>query len=443
MPTAPKLRARPTAPIVTRAAFALIAALGCAAAPSCTEHCAGVEIDGRCETLCEDALCPAGSSCVSNACARSCTASTDCPAEQRCASAVADYGGQGMYCAGTRGTAGGRDGASCERSSECDGAHGYRCVSGSCTLTCEIHEHCASRGSCTAQGNDSEGKEVALCEDDGFSRGPGQYGSSCALDDGACDADTGFRCIGAGQGDADAYCTQLDCGADADCPSGYYCSTQVSSRRPCEAGCGFEASDRDGCVPKSEIGSGQRFRCGPAGGLHFGICLRRGYCNECETDVDCRGRPHQVCAKDGSGNKICTILCDPGVNSCPWGSASVCRLWDEQLGIETCGHRFGSCTGDGSGCHPCIDQGDCPRGECVSSAFTGERFCIDHEATCTCNAGAGTVCTGGGCPSTPAGSPMSCYGGDFFIGTQYEGLCIGISTARAQLGEPEGCWPSF
>ena len=38
---------------------------------------------------------------------------------------------------------------------------------------------------------------------------------------------------------------------------------------------------------------------------------------------------------------------------------------------------------------------------------------------------------------------MSCYGGDFFVGTQYEGLCIGISTARAQLGEPEGCWPSF
>ena len=43
------------------------------------------------------------------------------------------------------------------------------------------------------------------------------------------------------------------------------------------------------------------------------------------TDADCLGKSNQVCADGGNGEKICTVLCDPAVNSCPWGNSTAVR----------------------------------------------------------------------------------------------------------------------
>jgi hypothetical protein len=197
-------------------------------------------------------------------------------------------------------------------------------------------------------------------------------------------------------------------------------------------------------VPDEEIGPGLPYECGVVT-LERNVCLLRSFCNACESDTDCLGLPNQICARDPSGAKICTVQCDPQVNSCPWGSAAVCGVWDTELGVATCSHRFGQCTGQGLSCEPCVDQADCPLGYCEQSSFTGERYCVDFSASCTCPEGTAVSCIDGGCPMTPAPAlrPMTCYGGAYFADTSIFQKCIGSATDRAEEGEPESCWPAL
>jgi hypothetical protein len=143
-----------------------------------------------------------------------------------------------------------------------------------------------------------------------------------------------------------------------------------------------------------------------------------------------------VCAKDLSGEKICTVLCDDNINSCPWGSATTCHLSDDAIGKPTCSHRFGSCRGTGKSCEPCVDERDCPTGVCATEQFTYERYCIDLSVSCSCPSGTRFTCAGGGCPTSPlpAGSQMNCYGGTEVSGTSLENKCVGAATGP-------GCWP--
>jgi hypothetical protein len=167
------------------------------------------------------------------------------------------------------------------------------------------------------------------------------------------------------------------------------------------------------------------------------ICLEREYCNDCQSDADCRSLPNQVCARASDGAKICTVVCDPGTNSCPWGSASSCSVWDERLGVPTCGHKAGSCHGTGDSCQPCIDDRDCPRGFCSLNQFTGEQFCVDEAATCQCQLGA-TSCFGGGCPQTPGGLTMNCVPRTTDAAPD---ACYGAPTDPRDETSPLGCWP--
>ena len=193
-----------------------------------------------------------------------------------------------------------------------------------------------------------------------------------------------------------------------------------------------------GCVRASDIGPGKRFECTEPFGLVRHVCVRNTFCSSCERDEDCLAIAGQICAKDQSGNKICTFPCDPSVLSCPWGDATECGLWDKERGVTTCAHRFGACRGTGKGCEPCVDSSDCaPTGYCTRARFTGERFCVDLSVSCNCAdaADANGQCEGHGCPLSPGGLPMICA--DSELGKH----CFGANSADSTVDSLQnGCW---
>lgn len=411
-----------------------------AAYAGCSPQCEGVDVNGQCQKACHDDACATGSKCVENACRPACVSTGDCAKGQACQKVTSDYGTTGSFCVGGGTQTGSGEGASCKTNTDCALRYGIHCIAGTCTLTCETHEHCGSRGSCTGTAKDAEGKTVFTCETDSFPRAKGQFGTSCPNGDECTD---GFTCVGAGMGDIDAYCTKRFCSEDAECPSGFYCATERTHATPCQTVCGLKGAATDSCIPAADIGEGKHYQCGPIS-LVTSACLHREFCNECTTDADCRGKANQVCAKDHSGAKICTVPCDPDANSCPWGNAANCGVWDEDLGYATCAHRFGSCTGTGGPCEPCVEQTDCPNGYCGETSFSGERYCVDMTVTCSCPAGTSTTCYSD-CPRTPAPGnlPMNCLGGDYYVDSRLYGVCNGANGDPFARSSRSSCWPTL
>jgi hypothetical protein len=402
--------------------------------------CDGDLVDGRCVPHCDDADCPSDSHCFDGECRPTCQTALDCAGGAECRGVKTHSGYTGLLCVGGEPPAESTLGKACGQNDDCAPSQGSRCVDGECTLTCDVNVHCGSAGVCSGDATDAGGNAVHVCEDDGLPRGPGQYGSSCYVGH-ECDEEGGFACLGVGSGDVDAYCT-TSCREDADCPTGTFCALERTGDVPCTDVCGFSGSTEPGCIPNGSIGPDAEFTCGPFS-LQRRICKRRSFCSPCETDADCRGRSNQICARDQSGQKICTVLCDPGAGSCPWGNATRCGVWDEALGVATCSHRSGSCSAAGESCSPCVDEAGCPGGTCEQSHFTGERFCVDLRVRCQCPDGETGACEDGGCPLTPAPAnlTMVCYGGSDFVDTPYDQACVGAVTSGTQSGEPQGCWP--
>jgi hypothetical protein len=201
-------------------------------------------------------------------------------------------------------------------------------------------------------------------------------------------------------------------------------------------------------VPAAEIGDGGAFRCGPLSLLES-TCVYRQFCDACDSDADCLGRPDQVCARDAGGQKICTVRCDPELSGCPWGTAASCGVTDPELGYPTCSHRFGGCRGTGQSCEPCVWDEDCsPNGICLDSSFTGERFCLDLSVSCACEPGSidsqrGT-CSGGGCPPSPSGLALSCLDSPAYEDSVVHKTCYGADVVTDPLSRDTktGCWPA-
>ena len=327
----------------------------------------------------------------------------------------------------------------CSLSTDCDAAQGESCVDGACRLPCHSHYDCQGFGECV-NGTTSEATSVHYC-DLSHPQKPGQFYTHCPNGDSDCDTGNGFLCIGAGTDDLDAYCS-VDCSADTDCADGFACSPLT--RSPCADDCNLTGVPKDRqCVPSAQIGDGKPYQCG-SHGVTRNICRPRKFCSTCATDADCLAAADQLCAKDKSGAKICTQLCDQQHPSCPWGSATSCGLYDQDVGAPTCAHRFGSCTGDGKSCDPCLKDADCgSNGACTASEFTGEHWCVDFNVTCSCMGLTETssACTGGGCPNSPSGLTMQCVD-TALMGMS--GVCNGADTANTLLGgSPQtGCWPA-
>ncbi len=313
---------------------------------------------------------------------------------------------------GTGGTTGVPDGSArsgpCTSDSRCDQAHGFTCTAGECRHACASHFDCQGQGLCQPL-TDTSGQALGnYCALSTSPEPVGQYYTRCPNYD-ECDAGAGFSCLGAGVGDADAYCS-TSCAADSDCPTGFFCDTISDSS-----------------------------------GAQLPFCVRRRFCAPCDTDADCLSTPGQVCARDPSGEKICTEMCDPSFDSCPWGNASVCGQFDPDLAVTTCAHRFGSCHGSGKSCEPCVRDSDCPMGLCSGSGYTGERWCIDNSVTCNCDGLDTTqhVCeNGNGCPRTPGNLPMSCYDFQRTPSDPLAHACFQAdSSGSSDLASPQaGCW---
>jgi hypothetical protein len=338
-------------------------------------------------------------------------------------------------------------GAACTKSSECDGDQNLGCVSGACSYVgCQKHSDCAAVGECKPAKN-AEGQDVLACVK-GTTYPAGQFGSKCPGGTAKeCDEANKFSCIAAAAGDVDSYCTKTDCLSDNDCALGYHCATVRTSKKPCADTCGVTGSSAAGCVPVADIGAGKAYSCGKISLLR-NLCLKRDFCDECQSDDDCRAKPNQLCASDGKGHKYCTELCDPlQSNACSWGSAADCAVHDTALGKPTCAHKFGACNGTGLSCEPCRDDADCPNGLCTSSDYSGESFCVDLGPSCDCTGlptSQSTVCYGGGCPKTPGGAVMACYGGSNVPATSpFNKKCLGgdsLNGAKYPYTR-SGCWP--
>lgn len=422
--------------------------------------CGGVVIEGKCMQKCTDSACVAGTRCLddktlNDQCSRKCTTQNDCAVGTNCVNWTFPDGSKGHYCARLPYTKGGNTGeyVPCTANSECDALRGFQCIGGKCQVPCTTSADCSSIGVCGPGGTNAKGKDV--CIRDNKPRGPGEFGSACPNGvDSDCSTQNDFVCIGL-PGATDGYCSRADCTSDSDCPQDYFCAL-LSSRTPrstpptpCQTACGGipgNSSDPN-CVPASDIGPGKKYQCGHEGLVRH-YCIKRSFCNSCTSDADCLAYPGQVCASDGNGHKYCTVRCDPSTNSCPWGSAATCGVWDKSLGFPTCRHRFGACTGTGKACEPCIDDTNCPNGFCdMSDAFTGEHFCVNLKDTCSCPVGSTSretpFCNGGGCPETPGKLQGSCYGDSSLSGTGIYDHCLGADINQGLLGgTPQtGCWP--
>jgi hypothetical protein len=341
--------------------------------------------------------------CVGPACDIACS-------DELCAAGGEDQLGSGGTSAGTGGApAGGRSGSAgtgsgtagpCKGAGDCDTAHGFECVQGECRHACRSHYDCAGEGACEPLA----GEPQYYCNLDSKPEA-GTY-DYCPNGD-ECPAP--YVCLGSGQGDSRAYCSKPCPAGDQDCAPGFFCDL---------------INDGSADVP---------------------FCVRRSFCASCTSDADCLAVPGQICARDQTGEKICTKPCDPAVVACAWGNASVCGTWDSERGVATCAHRFGTCRGTGKSCEPCSRDADCPRGFCHGSAYTGERWCVDQSVTCDCEGleDVGNVCEdGNGCPDSPGGAPMMCFDDQRFTGDPFAHHCFGASTSSgASLASPQtGCW---
>ncbi len=399
------------------------------------ERCVDENAGGHCQAApCGGATCDyqGGFECVENACVKQCTAAaTECATGELCA--THESLPQGGYCKA----------GPCSSNRDCELTPGYRCIENSCVQAlCTEHSQCEG-GLCSPGAVDADGGTVNRCTaaPSGEKRGPGQYGSSCP--NGLSECADGFVCRSQGEGDLDSYCTELDCQADNDCGTGFHCARIRIGGTPCTDSCpGIEGESGLGCIADANIGAGRQYECGVVN-LMRNACVRNSYCHECETHEDCLGKPGQVCAKGPDGGKVCTVACDQGTDSCPWGTASECKVFDTDLGYATCGHRFGACKGTGQGCEPCANDGDCgPHAFCNSSTFTGERYCLDLSVECSCeglpDSNVPGTCAGGGCPTTPDGLQMLCVRGE---GSIVSNRCLAANINTNPLSSPQlGCW---
>lgn len=410
------------------------------------------------ESPCEDSSCLPGQRCTQGECRPTCASQDDCPKGQNCALYEFGDGSRGQYCVVLDYAKNGRTGQleacqadgecdtprgfkcvdalcqrrtgqfeACEDDAQCDQPNGFSCVSGECRVPCASHFDCAPVGTCesTSQG--------MYCKAGTLSK-RGQYYARCPYGNSDCDTTKGFTCIGSGVADLDAFCTAACSSAD-DCPSGFRCGAVGAT--PCANTCGVTGQQVEGCIPASDIGPGKAYECGQPFGLIRRVCVRNAFCTTCRTDEDCFGISGQICAKDKSGQKICTFPCTPGIASCPWGAATECGVWDKERGVATCAHRFGACHGTGKGCEPCVDNIDCGKnGYCQRSSFTGERFCVDLSTSCNCgsDADANGSCEGHGCPESPGGLAMTCA--DTSLGQ----LCLGAQSGDSIGSVQTGCW---
>jgi hypothetical protein len=406
----------------------------------------------------------------------------------------------GLVIAGCSSNSGACDSSKCAPGNQCidDGstkADGTP-VGPQCHLVCTQQSDCPADYYCNDGTVGSHPQPANWCVPTTYAiptATKGLWGSHCLPTDGegtnkACDTQEGFACYGISPTDANAFCTQFDCGQDTDCPGGWACET-------------VDLKPNVLTVRRS-----------------FGhtrtVCRPRQYCSSCVEDHDCpvtaNGSP-QRCVPDPQGHMFCSVACSSDA-SCPLdaacaplytpypvctpakgqacktdddcppakgtfqhcikgactpecGGASDCDA-DQQCGVvQACVPRAGTCVGDASFCSPCRSDADCKSGGgiCAYADYSTERYCTVPMSKGTCpqdTSGMGYTINAppkASCPSAPAGAPaaQAHYGavGCTIVGTQLAPAdqCVAltsISNGSGTCGPPgysacvqvPGCW---
>lgn len=339
--------------------------------------CAGVELaDGSCVPKCDPAKCVEGNTCVNNVCSLVCTGHGDCGVGQQCGASVEDDTGAAI--------------ATCQLSDK-SGFIGMYCPFGN---ECDDKFTCPSGESCGASvcgGGECVG-DPSLCPADD----PECNLGTCATDGTVCFVPTctpdqcrPLICLSAGVGDADAVCTNHDCQADTDCGPGFYCGV---TRDPHQI-CGTDKGEEEPCVDPANFGAnGHTYQEGPASLLR-NTCLPRPQCAPCESDLDCSA----IIGWDATDGSV-SPLGEP-MRCIPIGGANHCAQTCTQAGdcdpdyacatdIGLCVPKFGSCTGSGGFCEPCLNDLHCSdaSGSSICLELSGNQtacFDISFPDTCT------------------------------------------------------------
>ena len=324
------------------AAFGVVvtasAATGCSTTPKFCDGGYVRTVKGipTCEGLCAPSKCAnPGNVCVSNLCALECKSHADCALGEDCLAATPD----GASAATKTCQANGRApvGVKCPSGNEC-GGQAQACPDGS---DCDFNQcgggTCAlDLVACGASATCSIGK----CDD----------GTRCTVPGCTQDKCKPLVCLSAGVGDADAYCTALDCHADTNCPGGYQCAKVRDPHKICGAPtpklAGLCGTTTDPCVMAGAT-DGTTFVQGPWC-TERSECRVRKLCDPCTTDDDCGAIRGMHCTAMGAA-KFCTTDCAAD-SDC--GDGFKCAS-------GACTPRAGSCTGKKTFCEPCHNDDDC------------------------------------------------------------------------------------
>jgi hypothetical protein len=375
------------------------------------DECVGGRIvDGQCVASCESEKCLAENVCVDNACLLTCDSHVDCNVDgtQNCAP-------------GTRSDLDASDPAAAVQVCQSNGkASGFG-------LKCPFGAECADPAVYNAyacpDGSDCDpsqcGGQPGACVDGACPDGSACVVATCPENE--CKA---MKCLTAGEADAEAYCSSLDCSADTDCPGGYYCAAAAAAEKICGEDPPKGPGAGEDCVDRSAFATdGATYQEGPIGTLR-NVCKKRGPCAPCETDLDCSLGEGLKCATLAMGGKACGAIC---------GQDKDCERnyeCDDAQGV--CVPRFGACKGTGKFCEPCENDLDCGDG-------SGTVYCADlsgNERGCFDSAFPDTCSTDSDCPTSPSGTHGTCLNQDWGVppGDQLYERCY------LPIGDFTTCW---
>lgn len=401
------------AAIIALLALAMVPAAGCVSGGTCAGGF--VTEDGVCEAQCVTEKCKAGNVCVGNRCVLPCVDNGDCVAGTACLEAEGDDGEAIRLCQPIK-----------QRPPFVDpvtglqpGGYGWPCPFGDGDCQCPFGaDNCAVQALACPNGLECDplacadcAQDAAVCQGDpNCNVGKCGDGSACTFN--TCDVlteCTPFVCVGAGIGDASAYCTRHDCDSDAACPSGYYCGNTRDPHDICGNTCngGTCSDDPDvSCTSDGQCQKGNNNTCGlteepcldiaaaNAAGQSFfesGVCLMRktclvrDECTRCEQSSDCAAGNAEVCGTHADQD-VCLRLCD---------KPSDCRLDEFCVSyVPASGGTGGTCASnvaiDCEVSEDCPTPGDAcvPRSVCVPAAGACDasdspskfcRHCVDDE----------------------------------------------------------------
>ena len=352
----------------------------------------GVIVNGVCEGKCTPDKCLAENTCVGNRCVLKCDSHADCypDGSQSCVPATEDDTSAAINV--------------CQFTGQSAGV-GVKCPFGN---ECDPWMSCPDGGTCFSW---QCGGDPAACvlDDVACNGAEGCVFGKCAADGAPCRVNCQTECTAwlscetKGEADAEAYCTNRDCEADADCLSDYYCGIvrdphEICGSNPKKGDNNFCGQTSDPCVAVGPDGKATDGTSRFEGSLCMQrrSCLKRGQATPCTTDLDCSLVDGQKCVAY-AGETRCAQICGKNLD---------CKLDNQcDLALGACVPRFSQwVSAGGAFCEPCLNDEDCG-GNGTAWACTdisgGMKACFDQSFPDTCNSNAD-------CPAAPGGKPGTC-----------------------------------